>query len=163
MGRRAAGLLLVVVLALLAAPARGGMIKRHARRSREPVAEERRCSSVAGWCKCVCVADRDNGPSPESFFFLAAPERGRSPPERASLLEGRRPIALGPVWRRRRPAVGPGERNVEFRVRHGASLRCDESGEGYDVTFGRLRRCVCSSDTHVHHDATSMEFRQHAA
>ena len=78
---RAAGLgaLLVVVLALLAAPARGGMIKRHARRSREPVAEERRCNSVGGWCKCVCVADRDNGESPESFFFLlAGPERERA-------------------------------------------------------------------------------------
>lgn len=110
-----ARLVAFLVAALLAHAAHGGMIKKHARRAREPVREERRCNSVGGWCKCSCVADKDNG---------------------------------------------PGERRVEFRVRHGSSLRCGEDGAGFDVTFGELRACECTSDTHVHHDARHQEFRQ---
>lgn len=39
---------------------------------------------------------------------------------------------------------------MEFRVRHGHALRCDEGGVGFDPTFGELWGCECSSDSHVH-------------
>jgi len=52
--------------------------------------------------------------------------------------------------------VGPGERNVEFRVRHGHAMRCDEDGAGFDPTFGELWGCECSADSHLHRDKPSL-------
>ena len=88
-----AGLLRLATWAVLLASARG-----------KP-SSERLCVSHGGWCRCRCLAHKDNG---------------------------------------------PGERDVEFRVRHGHALRCDEGGVGFDPTFGELWGCECSSDSHVH-------------